>query len=60
MRNYSKTKLKIHLQKGLEMETNASPVMRGAIALSMILVSLGVFALCITPLANVLIALFLN
>ncbi|QIM63147.1 hypothetical protein A1D29_07560 [Pasteurellaceae bacterium Orientalotternb1] len=57
MKNYSKTKLKIHLEKGLEMETNASPIMRGAIALSIILIALGVFALCITPLANVLIEL---
>ena len=38
------------------METNASPIMRGAIALS-IIVALGLFALCITPLANVLIEL---
>lgn len=55
MSNYSKTKLKIHLKKGLEMETNASPIMRGAIAISIILIALGVFALCVTPLANVLI-----
>lgn len=56
MSKYSKTKLKIHLKEGLEMETNASPIMRGAIALS-IIVALGLFALCITPLANVLIEL---
>ncbi|AGQ37506.1 TPA: hypothetical protein PWY45_001940 [Mannheimia haemolytica] len=55
MSNYSKTKLKIHLKKGLEMETNASPIMRGAIAISIVLIALGVFALCVTPLANVLI-----
>jgi len=45
------------LKEGLEMETNASPIMRGAIALSIIIVALGLFALCITPLANVLIEL---
>lgn len=55
MSNYSKTKLKIHLKKGLEMETNASPIMRGAIAISIVIIALGLFALCITPLANVLI-----
>ena len=32
MGKYNKTKLKIHLKEGLEMETNASPIMRGAIA----------------------------
>ncbi|HFT1754610.1 hypothetical protein DNAOFDDG_02003 [Mannheimia haemolytica] len=37
------------------METNASPIMRGAIAISIVLIALGVFALCVTPLANVLI-----
>lgn len=57
MSNYSKTKLKIHLKKGLEMETNASPIMRGAIAFSIVIVALGMFALCITPLANVLVEL---
>ncbi len=31
--------------------------MRMAIALSIILIALGVFALCVTPLANVLIKL---
>ncbi|BAS48417.1 hypothetical protein AANUM_1186 [Aggregatibacter actinomycetemcomitans NUM4039] len=55
MSKYSKTKLKIHLKEGLEMETNASPIMRGAIAFSIVIVPLGLFALCITPLANVLI-----
>ena len=55
MSKYSKTKLKIHLKEGLEMETNASPIMRGAIAI--VIVALGLFALCITPLANVLIEL---
>lgn len=57
MRDYSKTKFKIHLKEGLEMETNASPIMRVAIAFSIVVVALGVFALCLTPLANVLIEL---
>ncbi|STO64340.1 Uncharacterised protein [Haemophilus parahaemolyticus] len=57
MQNYTKTKLKIHLKKGLEMEANASPIMRGAIAAAIIFISLGLLALCVTPLANVLIAL---
>lgn len=57
MNNYTKTKFKIHLRKGVEMETNASPIMRGAIALSIVVVALGVFALCVTPLANVLISI---
>ena len=52
MANYSKTKLKIHLKKGLEMETNASPIMRGAIAFAIAIIALGVFALCVTPLIN--------
>ncbi|MDD2167370.1 hypothetical protein [Glaesserella parasuis] len=39
------------------METNASPIMRGAIAFSIVVIALGVFALCITPLANVLVEL---
>lgn len=29
------------------METNASPIMRGAIAFSIVIVALGLFALCI-------------
>ena len=57
MAKYSTTKLKIHLKEGLEMETNASPIMRGAIAFSIVVIALGVFALCITPLANVLVEL---
>ncbi|WP_233113713.1 hypothetical protein [Aggregatibacter actinomycetemcomitans] len=55
MSKYSKTKLKMHLKEGLEMETNASAIMRGAIEFSIVIVALGLFALCITPLANVLI-----
>nr|WP_258789660.1 hypothetical protein [Haemophilus parahaemolyticus] len=39
------------------MEANASPIMRGAIAAAIIFISLGLLALCVTPLANVLIAL---
>ena len=39
------------------METNASPIMRGAIAFSIVIVALGLFALCIIPLANVLVEL---
>ncbi|HHF7283455.1 TPA: hypothetical protein ACPSFQ_001058 [Haemophilus influenzae] len=39
------------------METNASPIMQGAIAFSIVIVALGLFALSITPLANVLIEL---
>ncbi len=37
------------------METNANPIMRGAIAFPIVIVPLGLFALFITPLANVLI-----
>lgn len=39
------------------METNASPIMRGAIAFSIVIVALDLFALCITPLANVFVEL---
>ncbi|HHF3866482.1 hypothetical protein [Haemophilus influenzae] len=39
------------------METNASPIMQGTIAFSIVIVALGLFALSITPLANVLIEL---
>ncbi len=54
MNKYSKTKLKIHLEKGLEMETNASPFIRVAIGLAIILIALSVFALSIAPLMNVI------
>lgn len=57
MNKYNKLKLKIHLQKGLEMETNTSPMMRGAIALSIVIIALGLFALCVTPLAKVFVEL---
>lgn len=57
MSKYNKTKFKIHLKEGLEMETNASPIIRGAIAFSIVLIALGLFALCVTPLANTLVGL---
>lgn len=37
------------------METNASPILLGSIAFSIVIVALGLFALCIKSLANVLI-----
>ncbi|TCK70085.1 hypothetical protein EV692_1311 [Lonepinella koalarum] len=54
MTNYSKTKLKIQLKKGLEMETNASPFIRVSIGLAIILTALSIFALSIAPLISVI------
>ncbi|ERF79451.1 hypothetical protein N561_00755 [Gallibacterium anatis 12656/12] len=54
MSNYSKTKLKIHPKEGLEMETYATPFIKIAIGIAIILVSLAVLALGITPLVSAL------
>lgn len=54
MSNYSKTKLKIHPKEGLEMETYASPFIKIAIGIAIILVALAVLALGITPLVSAL------
>ena len=55
--NYSKTKLKIHPKEGLEMETYATPFIKTAIGIAIILIALAILALGITPLFNVLIEL---
>ncbi|HDR0631175.1 hypothetical protein ABWE90_01095 [Pasteurella multocida] len=52
MRNYSKTKLKIHLKEGLEMEANTSPVMRVAIAFAIAVIALGIALAFSTPFIN--------
>lgn len=54
MSNYSKTKLKIHPQEGLEMETYATPFIKTAIGIAIILIALAVFALGMTPLVSAL------
>ncbi|HDX1086929.1 hypothetical protein V0I11_02895 [Pasteurella multocida] len=57
MAKYSKTKLKIPPKEGLEMETYATPFIKTMIGIAIFLIALGVFALCITPLTNVLVEL---
>ncbi|HHT7871381.1 hypothetical protein [Pasteurella multocida] len=52
MRNYSKTKLKIHLKEGLEMEANTSLVMRVAIAFAIAVIALGIALAFSTPFIN--------
>lgn len=47
---YNKTKLKIHPKEGLEMETYASPFVKTAIGIAIILVAMAVLALGVTPL----------
>lgn len=54
MSNYSKTKLKIQPQEGLEMETYATPFIKTAIGIAIILIALAVFALGMTPLVSAL------
>lgn len=52
MSNYSKTKLKIHPKEGLEMETYASPFIKTAIGIAIILISIGAALLFATPFIN--------
>lgn len=52
MSNYSKTKLKIHSKEGLEMETYASPFIKTAIGIAIILISIGATLLFATPFIN--------
>lgn len=40
MNKYIKTKLKIHLQKGLDMETYSTPIIRFAIAFTIVCLGL--------------------
>lgn len=52
MSNYSKTKLKIHPKEGLEMETYATPFIKNAIGIAIILMAISVLALSVTPLIS--------
>lgn len=52
MAKYSKTKLKIHPQEGLEMETYATPFIKAAIGIAIILLAVGATLLFATPFIN--------
>lgn len=49
-RDYSKTKLELHPKERLKMEMYSSPFIRMCIGIAVLLVSLGMFALMVTPL----------
>lgn len=53
-RDYSKTKLELHPKEGLKMEMYSSPFIRMCIGIAVLLVSLGMFALMVTPLISTL------
>ena len=51
-RDYSKTKLELHPKEGLKMEMYSSPFIRMCIGIAVLLVSLEMFALMVTPLIS--------
>ena len=54
MTKYSKTKMELHPKEGMKLEIYASPFIRACIGTAVLLVSLGLLALMITPLVHVL------
>lgn len=57
MAKYSKTKLKIHLKEGLEMETYATPFIKRAIAFAIICLGLTLMSPFIYALADFILTL---
>ncbi|MCP2041676.1 hypothetical protein L1281_002287 [Neisseria sp. HSC-16F19] len=51
---YNKTKMELHPKEGMKLEMYASPFIRACIGIAILLISIGLLALMVTPLVSTL------
>lgn len=55
MDKYNKTKMKLHLRKGINMEIVATPFIRFCIGMAILLLALGMCGLMLAPLIGIFV-----